>query len=533
MNHWKILVALIAWTGAAGAAVAVLSALAPVELPVGGAVLFLSSPGEAVAVWALGLPWVFALFGPGRRLRRAAVAVGLLALVGASAWIGIGLSLPEVATLAPDQASVEVSGAERTTLLVAVDGLAWNAILPMVRSDELPTFARLMGEGSFGVLHSIRSYRESTKEWGYWSPVVWTSMATGQAPRQHGITDFELASEDGNPRIAATYHRTAPAFWNLFSAFDRHVGVVGWWATWPAEEVSGYLVSSHVGLRGSRPGHRDVRHLTHPETYLDAVSRAKEELSREAIQRWTHEEVFPFDQYPGLLTERELATVYDVLWQDRLYFDLTLDLIRGRQLDLYAVYLEGVDVLSHQFWAGFRGTEDEDAPVALPRGFDEHEVIVPAYYRVVDQYLATLLEALPEDATVIVCSDHGFRSAADDLKGADHGPYGVVLARGPGIRRGHNLNLTAVSSARDALRDPVGVLDVLPTLLYLHGLPVADSLGGRILTEMLTRDFVDRQGVVRVRSYGNFASDRRIELEIDPEASEEYRDRLRSLGYIQ
>ena len=33
--------------------------------------------------------------------------------------------------------------------------------------------------------------------------------------------------------------RAAPAIWNVAAAEGRTVGVVGWWATHPAEEVKG------------------------------------------------------------------------------------------------------------------------------------------------------------------------------------------------------------------------------------------------------------------------------------------------------
>ena len=40
--------------------------------------------------------------------------------------------------------------------------------------------------------------------------------------------------------------RKVPAIWNLASAKGLKVGVVGWWATWPAEKVNGFLVSDRA-----------------------------------------------------------------------------------------------------------------------------------------------------------------------------------------------------------------------------------------------------------------------------------------------
>jgi hypothetical protein len=40
--------------------------------------------------------------------------------------------------------------------------------------------------------------------------------------------------------------RGVHALWNIFSAAGKQVGVVGWWATWPAEHVNGVIVSDHT-----------------------------------------------------------------------------------------------------------------------------------------------------------------------------------------------------------------------------------------------------------------------------------------------
>ncbi len=39
--------------------------------------------------------------------------------------------------------------------------------------------------------------------------------------------------------------RQVKALWNILSARDRSVDVVGWWATWPAENVRGAIVTDH------------------------------------------------------------------------------------------------------------------------------------------------------------------------------------------------------------------------------------------------------------------------------------------------
>jgi predicted AlkP superfamily phosphohydrolase/phosphomutase len=528
-RRWGPLAIALAWTGAGGYAVAIILQHPPGVMELAGHPFFFAGWGDVFWLWCLGLTFCVAFAIPRRALRRR-VVIGAVVFGGALAWVALSPTArtPEPRSAAPGE--TRAIGEDRTTLLVAIDGMSWSAILPMVRRGELPTIRRLMAEGSYGVLHSLRSHRETVDRWGYWSPVVWTSIATGVGPERHGITDFTIAKKRGGREVATSYDRKAPAFWNLFSAFDRTVAVVGWWATWPAEEVSGYMASSNLGLRGMRRGKVTRWGLTYPPELVREPPTAG--LGEDELRSWVEDAIFPFKYYP-ILRSNELKTIYSVLWQDRLYEDIALDLIRrAENLDLYAVYFEGIDALSHHFWAAMEGQGD-DVPPTFPTNFHKHREIVPRYYRIVDGYVADLLAEMPDDVTVILVSDHGFHVDPSHSKGADHSPYGVIIARGPGIRRDHDLNMDLAGSLRESIHGTTGVLDVLPTLLYLHGVPIAEDLPGSVLTAMLTDDLLDRQPVFRIALYRQYDEGKDAGQAVSPEVSEEYEQRLRALGYIQ
>ena len=106
-------------------------------------------------------------------------------------------------------------GSERSqrapTLLFAVDGLEWDVLLPLVQRGEAPAFAELMARGVFGELQTLKPT---------WSPVIWTTIATGKGPEKHGIEGFVYAAEvDGQmePRVFNSGHRRTKAFWNILS----------------------------------------------------------------------------------------------------------------------------------------------------------------------------------------------------------------------------------------------------------------------------------------------------------------------------
>src|ERR1700693_2461564 len=66
-------------------------------------------------------------------------------------------------------------------LLIGLDGADMRIVDRLIREGKLPTFARLKREGAWGPLRSVEPLL---------SPLVWTSIATGRRPQDHGVFDF-------------------------------------------------------------------------------------------------------------------------------------------------------------------------------------------------------------------------------------------------------------------------------------------------------------------------------------------------------
>ena len=92
----------------------------------------------------------------------------------------------------------------------------------------------------------------------------------------------------------------------------------------------------------------------------------------------------------------------------------------------------------------------------------------------VDGALGTLLSALPEDATVLMTSDHG---GHDRLHGTDMPEDMIVpwIVAGPGIRRGYEIKVE------------VELLDVAPTLARVLGIEPHSAWEGRCVEEIFER----------------------------------------------
>ena len=102
----------------------------------------------------------------------------------------------------------------------------------------MPNWKRLAAEGYSASLASfIRSSRRSSgRPWRReWDP---TSIASS--------TSRKSTPKTGQKVPVSGDSRAVPAVWNVASAAGKKVGVVGWWATHPAEEVTGFFVSDHA-----------------------------------------------------------------------------------------------------------------------------------------------------------------------------------------------------------------------------------------------------------------------------------------------
>ena len=412
----------------------------------------------------------------------------------------------------------------RKVLLIGVDAADWGIIEPMVARGELPHMARLMREGSYGVLRSIHPM---------FSPVLWTSIVTGKTPEKHGIA-WHLVYTEERKRIPVTSNtRKVKALWNILSERGVKVGIIGWWASWPAEQVSGFIVTDHVAYHGFGVSAENVKvstGRTYPEQMLPSVQalmRSPEDVGMEEMGRFVNigEDEFRHVQRSEFNFFDPVSHFRQIYVTMEGYARIGLSLWGKYRPDFQAVYFEGIDSVCHLFMRYApprqRWVRDDQ--------WDKYGKTVEAFYTYQDEIIGQYLNVVDEGTTVIVLSDHGFKTGVarteKDEKiefGTAHEAHrldGIVMMKGPGIRAGHRISRASI-------------LDLAPTVLYLFGSPIARDMDGEVIREAFTSAYQEQNPVAYIDSYEETEMSDSERIARESPVDEEIKEKLRSLGYI-
>jgi predicted AlkP superfamily phosphohydrolase/phosphomutase len=424
-------------------------------------------------------------------------------------------------------------------VVLGIDGLEFAQIERLSAAGRLPHLKRLIQTGVAGRMQTILPT---------WSPLIWTTFATGMGASRHGILDFTeihlplfngtvqrlrkqplVARGFGLPElfhhltrwnllselpIRATQRREK-AFWNILSEQGRDVALVNWYATWPCETVRGFLVSDNNPARHAffarkhGAAHSVDSAVTYPPELMAELSIAVTEAPELAVPKSGPDAVdlWFFDDLPEFKKQdyrrrKDKSQIFQVLYEaDRFAATAALHLLRTQDLDLLAVYLSGLDSFSHRAW--------------------RERSVIDRYYEYTDRIVGQFAAEIDARTTLVILSDHGWAYGENRLAEHFHAPDGVILLGGNGIRQGP-LN-------------PVTLVDVAPTLLMLLGVGPSEEMEGEPLRRALTPAARKASRLRTVPSYGAPSPEwvgYQDSSELT-EGAEESIDRLRQLGYVE
>jgi len=162
-----------------------------------------------------------------------------------------------------------------------------------------------------------------------------------------------------------------------------------------------------------------------------------------------------------------------------------------------AVLFPGLGSVSRYFLRYQRPAEFGDVTSQESAWFGK---VIARYYVFLDELIAEQAELAGPGATIMLLSAHGVepvstweRLARQILPGADEvepmpsgswrrGPDGLLMILGAGIAPGAKI-------------EDASIVDVLPTMLYLLGLPIERDLKGTLLRRFFARGFLESHPV--------------------------------------
>jgi tetratricopeptide (TPR) repeat protein len=340
-------------------------------------------------------------------------------------------------------------------------------------------------------------------------------------------------------------NRKTLAIWNILAKNGLSPAAVGWWASYPAEDVGpGVMVSDALAFHGfgrtAREGDDGLK--TYPSEFfpeVDALIPPEQQVQPEFAQRFIRlaadeyqEEKFDPAKFPKHDPDNPIHLFQQYAITAEGYTAIAEKLLSERDDDLVMLYFEQVDSFSHLFMKyvppKLAWLDEED--------FERYRDVVLEWYRYQDELLGRILEQIDLDETaVFILSDHGFKSGDRRIRSEkvvdinkahlDHETEGIFLAAGPHIRRGGE-----VSGA--------SVLDLTPTVLYYLGLPVGKDMDGKVLEGVFDPSFIKRHPIRYVSTHEDGQRQKALArastdgaLEAADQAGIEAQ--LQALGYIE
>ena len=354
----------------------------------------------------------------------------------------------------------------KKVLLIGWDGADWKFLMPLIDKGMMPNLQKLIEGGSMGRLATLDPPL---------SPMLWTSIATGKRPYKHGIHGFTQPGSDGNG-IHPVYitNRKCKAIWNILTQHNVKSHIVGWWPSHPAEPINGIMISNFF-QRANSSLHDPwpiLKGTVHPEEKSDFFSKL-----RIHPHELTGNHLLPFVKNMEKIDQaqdRRLMGIAKIIAECSSIHAAATYILENEEWGFMGVYYDAIDHFCHGFMK-YHPPHRQHIPV---RDYETYKEVVNSGCRYHDLMLGRLMELAGDDTTIVLVSDHGFypdhnrpTSIPKEPAGPaiEHSPFGIIVMKGPGIK-----NDDTIFGA--------SLLDITPTILSLYGLPVAEDMDGKVLT---------------------------------------------------
>jgi hypothetical protein len=352
-------------------------------------------------------------------------------------------------------------------LVVGVKGLDTTLLTEFSAAGLTPNMTRLMSEGAVATFEN--------PWWEQDSRVSWTSLVTGVLPENQGIGGQIRRRGRMVPAPLTPEYRTAETIWTIVAEGGGRVGVVGWPATWPAEEVGGVMVSPYVQYMLARKHEGEASEGIFPPSEVEDIDSIFIDEAR--IRRLDLARFVKLDSWLGIeaIIGEGYASLQRAVAADMSMYGIATYVASDAGVDNLLVCLEGLEAVSFRFWH-FMDPEPMRRAGAGPLGnklfegqMEALSVTIPQYYAFVDEIIGELERMVADGGTIAVVSASGFRELEIDAAGMPamgtdrRTDRGLLILRGPRVSPGsrvEGLDLIGVAPtimAAASIEPPQGI----------------------------------------------------------------------------
>jgi hypothetical protein len=482
-----ISVRLLAWMSAVAAAVAAtlmwlnLNGF-PAVFDEAAARRFAFGAGATTASAVVLLGIAVAHYSFGRRGSRVGAALLVIAITGSLtlpiAARGPGGALPLV-TRRVTLTSPPPRESARITLLL-LDGASLEYVWPRVAAGQLPNFGRVLDTGASMDLATIRPTQPDP---------VWAAVATGMYPDKNGVrsaasyfargddrpidllpdhcfshTLVRLGAVRDQPNSSAAWR--ARPLWTILGDYGLSAGIVRWPLTYPAQAITGFLVTDRFHQLVGSMFEFDGR-AAYPADILPAAR----------------------DAFAGSAGASQ--------W-DEFYSRAARDLVAQHPVQLEAVRLQDLDIAAHHY---LRYAQPQTFTDVSEEDRQRYGAVLDRAYASVDGEIGAAIERLSPGDLLLVVSGFGMQPVSPvkhlaarvlrdpDVSGThEDAPDGFLLGYG-----------TPVAAGR---KQRGSIVDVTPTILYFLGVPIGRDMDGYARADLFTRAFTAERPITFIPSHG-------------------------------
>ena len=356
----------------------------------------------------------------------------------------------------------------KKTLLIGWDAADWQIIGPLLAKGEMPALKKLIDNGVYGNMSTMNPP---------FSPMLWTTVATGKTPDKHGIHGFiEVMPDRKGIRPVTVNSRKSRAIWNILTHKGYRSNLVGWWPSFPAEPILGNVVSDSFQKASKDPSQKNPfkKGVVHPTELLFEIKDL-----RVSPAEFNEEHILTFMPKAAEIDQekdKSLTSFAKIMAENTSVHAAATNLMRTTEWDFMAVYYDLIDHFCHAFMK-YHPPKMRPVPQNL---FDIYKDNVVGAYKYQDMMLERLIDLAGPDTNIIIMSDHGYESGNKRIlkmpkyqaaPALEHRKFGIFVASGPDFKKGEKVY-------------GLSLIDIAPTLLHMYDLPIGKDMDGKPLLEI-------------------------------------------------